>query len=166
MFLSNEVRTTSVVPSLYVRFHVQYRYKEVGESVPACTAVHQVFKKYRDVDFRAIRSFQPDWQEQTMLSLVHRDMTTACLIHFGMSLPALVGYIGVLALQHTATMRKYLRESNRPAASRIIGSWSESLRCVHQPTSTPSVRRITTVRTKSMVTIRVWRTIYQWSRRH
>jgi hypothetical protein len=41
-----------------------------------------------------MEGFQPDWEKQTELSMVQRDMTTACLIQFNLSLPLMVQWIG------------------------------------------------------------------------
>ena len=46
------------------------------------------------VDFRSIQGFQPNWEQQISLSRPQRDMTMACLIHFKLSLPAMVRWIG------------------------------------------------------------------------
>jgi hypothetical protein len=41
-----------------------------------------------------MRGFQPDWQKRTELLVPQREMTTACLLHFNLSLPAMVRWIG------------------------------------------------------------------------
>jgi hypothetical protein len=50
-------------------------------------------KKYELVDFRSMQGFQSNWKTQTELSRAQQDMTTACLFHFNLSLPAMVRWI-------------------------------------------------------------------------
>jgi hypothetical protein len=54
----------------------------------------RLVKLYQNVDFSSLQGFQKDWEKQTELSLVQRDLTTACLIYFNLSLPAMVRWIG------------------------------------------------------------------------
>jgi hypothetical protein len=68
--------------------------KLLERSYPPARQLHQLLKKYSMVDFRSIQGFQPNWELQTSISLVQRDLTTACLIAFKLSLPAMVRWIG------------------------------------------------------------------------
>jgi hypothetical protein len=67
---------------------------KLERAFPPARHLSQLLKRYQNVDFRTMQGFQMDWQQQTELSGAHRDMTTACLIYFKMSLPAMVRWIG------------------------------------------------------------------------
>jgi hypothetical protein len=67
--------------------------KKLESAFPPARKLRQLMKKYEFVDFRSMQGFQPDWKSQTALSRAQRDMTTACLFHFNLSLPALVRWI-------------------------------------------------------------------------
>lgn len=67
--------------------------KKLESAFPPARQLRQLMKKYEFVDFRSIQGFQPDWKTQTVLSRAQRDMTTACLLHFLLSLPAMVRWI-------------------------------------------------------------------------
>jgi hypothetical protein len=41
-----------------------------------------------------MKGFQPDWEKQTKLAVRQQEMTTAYLLHFDLSLPAMVRWIG------------------------------------------------------------------------
>jgi hypothetical protein len=68
--------------------------KKLETAYPPARHFNQIVKRYRNVDFRSMKGFQPGWEQQKTLSLAQRDMTTACLIHFDFNLPAVVRWIG------------------------------------------------------------------------
>jgi hypothetical protein len=45
---------------------------------------------------------QTDWEQQTSLSMAQRDMTTPCLLHFNLSLPATVQWIAGPQISYTS----------------------------------------------------------------
>jgi hypothetical protein len=108
--------------ALFLLYHSGYMTcrtkKKLERAFPPARQLSQLFKKYQDVDFRSMQGFQKDWQTQTELSIAHRDMTTACLIHFKMSLPALVRWIGgphVAAHRDNATIFARIKPTCKPA---------------------------------------------------
>ena len=68
--------------------------KKLERAFPPARQLNQIVKLYQNVDFQSMKGFQEGWQAQTELSKPQRDMTTACLIHFNLSLPAMVRWIG------------------------------------------------------------------------
>jgi hypothetical protein len=64
--------------------------KKLERAFPPARRYCQLARLYQNVDFRSMQGFQPDWQKQTGLSVLQREMTTACLLHFNLSLPAMV----------------------------------------------------------------------------
>jgi hypothetical protein len=68
--------------------------KELERAFPPTRWYRQLARLYQNIDFRSMQGFQPDWQKQTKLSVPQREMTTACLLHFNLSLPAMVLWIG------------------------------------------------------------------------
>ncbi len=68
--------------------------KKLERAFPPARQLNQIVKLYQNVDFQSMKGFQEGWQAQTELSRPQRDMTTACLIHFNLSLPAMVRWIG------------------------------------------------------------------------
>ncbi len=68
--------------------------KKLERVFPPARLLSQLLKKYSMVDFQGIQGFQPHWEQQTSLSRPQLEMTTACLIHFKLSLPAMVRWIG------------------------------------------------------------------------
>jgi hypothetical protein len=68
--------------------------KKLERAFPPARQYIQLVKLYQNVDFSSMKGFQLDWEKQTELSIPQRDMTTACLLHFNLSLPAMVRWIG------------------------------------------------------------------------
>jgi hypothetical protein len=68
--------------------------KKLERVFPPARILAQLLKKYSTVDFRPMQGFQPNWEQQTSLSRPQLEMTTACLFHFKLSLPAMVRWIG------------------------------------------------------------------------
>jgi hypothetical protein len=88
--------------------------KQLERAFPPARQLCQLLRRYRDVDFRQIQGFQKGWEKQTKLSVVQQDMTTACLIHFKLNLPAMVRWIGgphVAAHRDNATIFARLKET-------------------------------------------------------
>jgi hypothetical protein len=68
--------------------------KKLERAFPPARRYHQLARLYQNVDFQSMQGFQPGWQKQTELSVPQWEMTTACLLHFNLSLPAMVRWIG------------------------------------------------------------------------
>jgi hypothetical protein len=67
--------------------------KKLERAFPPARRYRQLARLYQNVDFRSMQGFQPDWQKQTELSVPQQEMTTACLLHFNLSLPAMVRWV-------------------------------------------------------------------------
>jgi hypothetical protein len=68
--------------------------KKLERAFPPARQLSQIMRKYQEVDFRTLQGFQAGWEKQKELPLAQRDMATACLLHFKLSLPAMVRWIG------------------------------------------------------------------------
>jgi hypothetical protein len=68
--------------------------KKLERAFPPTRQYIQLAKHHQNVDFSSMKGFQPDWEKQNELSIPQRDMTSTCLLHFNLSLPAMVRWIG------------------------------------------------------------------------
>jgi hypothetical protein len=68
--------------------------KRLERAFPPARRYRQLARLYQNVDFRSMQGFQSDWEKQTELLVPQQEMTTACLLHFNLSLPAMVRWIG------------------------------------------------------------------------
>jgi hypothetical protein len=97
-----------------------------------------LFKKHALVDFWSIQVFQENWEKQPSLSLAQQDMTTACLIHCNLNLPALVRWTaGPHAAEHCvnsetfACLKETCQEENCSDLVRVFTQGSPTLINAH-----------------------------------
>jgi hypothetical protein len=93
--LFTEMRPPSAMHLLYISgFMTNSIKKKLERAFPPARCYRQLARLYQNVNFRSMEGFQPDWQKQTELSFPQREMTTACLLHFNLSVPATIPWIG------------------------------------------------------------------------
>jgi hypothetical protein len=130
---------------------------------PPARQLSQLLKSIQWSTF-GLQGFRPNWEQQISLSCPQRDMITACLIYFKLSLPAMVRWIGgphVREHRNNAAIFAIVKE-----ACKEQNTWTscESLLTDLQPTSTPRVlkRIIVPIKTTAIIPVLTMRLVQLW----
>ena len=66
------------------------------------TTMAYLLRRYARIDFSPLRGYQHSWNKRVNLEEERRSMTTACLLHYNLEVPAVVRYLGG---PHVAALR-------------------------------------------------------------